>query len=201
MRYFKVAKGFETEGINLPKRGTRFSAGYDFESAKEIVVPSIWKAFGQRIKFEDESSFIHFDDVDYTEIEKGFHEDSSRTITTPAHIKIEEIEDRTGFKPTLVPTGVKANMFVDEYLQLANRSSNPKKGLVLANGIGVIDKDYFENEDNDGHIFFAFFNFSENDYVIKKHDKIGQGIFHKYLLTSDDTAKGIRNGGFGSTGN
>ena len=50
----------------------------------------------------------------------------------------------------------------DEVLILANRSSNPgKKGLILANSIGVIDKDYYGNPDNDGHIMFAFYNIKE----------------------------------------
>ena len=52
----------------------------------------------------------------------------------------------------------------DEVLILANRSSNPgKKGLILANSIGVIDKDYYGNKDNDGHIMFAFFNIKDED--------------------------------------
>ena len=88
----------------------------------------------------------------------------------------------------------------DEVLILANRSSNPKKkGLILANSIGVIDKDYYENPDNDGHIMFAFYNIKEEDIEIKKGECIGQGIFQKYLVTDDDNAQGERVGGFGST--
>ena len=72
-------------------------------------------------------------------------------------------------KPTLIKTGIKAYMQDDEVLILANRSSNPgKKGLILANSIGVVDKDYYGNEDNDGHIMFAFFNIKEEDIEIKK---------------------------------
>ena len=81
-----------------------------------------------------------------------------------------------------------------------NRSSNPlKRGLVLANGVGVIDKDYYGNADNDGHIFFAFYNNTEEDIMIHKGDMIGQGIFSKYLVVDDDEAEGERLGGFGST--
>ena len=88
----------------------------------------------------------------------------------------------------------------DEVLILANRSSNPgKKGLILANSIGVIDSDYYGNEDNDGHIMFAFYNIKEEDIEIKKGDVIGQAIFQKYLITDDDIAEGERKGGFGST--
>ena len=57
----------------------------------------------------------------------------------------------------------------DEYLQLTNRSSNPlKRFLVLTNGVGVIDSDYYDNPDNEGHIMFQFTNFGPTDVVIKK---------------------------------
>ena len=89
----------------------------------------------------------------------------------------------------------------DEYLKLCNRSSNPgKKGLILANSIGVVDADYYENPENDGHIMFAFFNIKNEDTIIKKGDCIGQAIFEKFLTTDNDTAEGERKGGFGSTG-
>ena len=102
--------------------------------------------------------------------------------------------------PTLVKTGLKAYMQDDEVLLLFNRSSNPKKkGLVMANSVGVIDKDYYGNPDNDGHIMFAFYNIKEEDIEIKKGDIIGQAIFQKYFITDDDTAEGERLGGFGST--
>lgn len=88
----------------------------------------------------------------------------------------------------------------NEYLMLANRSSNPgKKGLILANSVGIIDKDYYGNEDNDGHIMFAFFNVKDEDVKIKKGDVIGQAIFMPFLISDDDNATGVRTGGFGST--
>lgn len=103
-------------------------------------------------------------------------------------------------KPTMVGTGIKAQMDEDEVLMMYNRSGNPKLGLVLANGVGVVDSDYFENPGNDGHIFFAFFNFSPEDVLIMKGQRIGQGVFQKFLLTNDDVESGERTGGFGSTG-
>ena len=103
-------------------------------------------------------------------------------------------------KPTLIPTGIKAYMADDEVLYLYNRSSNPKKkGLVLANSVGVIDKDYYGNPDNDGHIMFAFYNVYDEDITIKKGEAIGQGVFSKYLVVDDDKSEGERKGGFGST--
>ena len=144
------------------------------------------------------------------EIAKGF-EDAGinlpvRSTKNSAGYDIEAAEDVTipafklGQKPVLVKTGLKAYMQSDEVLILANRSSNPgKKGLILANSIGVVDSDYYGNADNDGHIMFAFFNFKDEDIEIKKGERIGQGMFQKYLLTDNDIAGGERIGGFGST--
>ena len=105
-----------------------------------------------------------------------------------------------GTNPTLIKTGVKAYMLDDEMLCLYNRSSNPKKkGLILANSVGIIDKDYYGNPDNDGHIMFAFYNFKSEDVLIKKGECIGQGIFQKYLVADEDESDGDRTGGFGTT--
>ena len=148
VRGFEIAKGFEDKKINLPKRKTKFSAGYDVEAAEDIIVPSFKK----------------------------------------------------GIAPTLVKTGIKAYMQDDEVLMLYNRSSNPKKkGLILSNSVGVVDKDYYGNQDNDGHIMFAFYNIKEDDVQIKKGECIGQAIFQKYYIADDDDAGGERIGGFGST--
>ena len=85
---------------------------------------------------------------------------------------------------------------------LCNRSSNPfKKGLVLANSVGIIDSDYYNNPDNDGHIMYAFYNFFDKELEIKKGDIIGQAIFCRYYKVEDDTIESQRTGGFGSTSN
>ena len=131
VRGFEVAKGFENEGVNMPVRKTKFSAGYDIEAAEDCVIPAF----------------------------------------------------KLGQKPTLVKTGLKAYMQEDEYLMLCNRSSNPfKKGLVLANSIGIIDADYYGNPDNDGAFMYAFYNMFDKDVEIKKGDVIGQAIFKKYEI-------------------
>ena len=69
----------------------------------------------------------------------------------------------------------------------------------MANGIGLIDNDYYGNSDNDGHFYFSYFNCSDHDIEIKKGDVIGQVVFTKYLICDNDCASGIRKGGFGST--
>ena len=63
----------------------------------------------------------------------------------------------------------------------------------------IIDADYYNNPDNEGHIFFQIINLSPFDIVLKKGDAIGQGILKRYYTTDDDAAKGERTGGFGST--
>ena len=97
---------------------------------------------------------------------------------------------------------IKAYMEDDEVLKIYNRSSNPsKKHIILANAVGIIDKDYYGNENNDGEIFFAFFNIGNEEITIKKGDAIGQGIFQKYLcVDNEEEILNMRNGGFGSTG-
>ncbi len=144
------------------------------------------------------------------EIAKGFEDKGInlpiRKTKCSAGYDIEAAEDcvipsfKKGDKPTLVKTGIKAYMGEDEVLILANRSSNPgKRGLILANSIGVVDSDYYGNPDNDGHIMFAFYNIKDEDVQIKKGDAIGQAMFQKYLVTDNDVAQGERMGGFGST--
>lgn len=116
------------------------------------------------------------------------------------------IEDVTlpAKKLTRVMTGVKCELMPNQVLILANRSSNPsKKGLILANGIGVIDADYYGNPDNDGEMGFEFYNILDEDIVIKKGEKLGQGIIMKFDKTEDDYISNpykTRVGGFGSTG-
>lgn len=43
IRGFEIAKGFENNGINLPERKTKYSAGYDVESAEDVIIPSFKK--------------------------------------------------------------------------------------------------------------------------------------------------------------
>lgn len=163
-RGFEVIAAYQDKGIHLPKRATKNAAGYDFEAAEDIVLPSIWKQI-----------IAHF------------------TKGAAASEKI--------VKPVLVPTGIKSYMDNDEYLQLANRSSNPlKRFITLSNGIGVIDSDYYNNPDNEGHIMFQFSNFGLTDLTIKKGERIGQGIFLPFLKADNDDADTERTGGFGSSG-
>lgn len=120
---------------------------------------------------------------------------ASSDITIPAF--------RFKGKATLVPTGVKAFMQNDEYLQIFARSSIPVNlGLIMSNGVGIVDADYYNNEKNEGHIMIEFNNLTNEHITIEKGTRIAQGIFNKVLpVTHGVRVKNdIRNGGFGSTG-
>lgn len=165
----------------IPEYQTKFSAGADFFCAEEVVVPSIWKHVFELIASTTK-------------------EHITRLFAPMEEPKIEP--ETKSFNPTLVHTGIKASMEGDEVLEIYNRSSNPKKlGLILANSVGVIDADYYNNEANDGEIMFAFYNVKPWDVTLKVGDRVGQGVFKKILrptkglIIKDST----RAGGFGST--
>ncbi len=145
------------------------------------------------------------------EIAKGFEDKGinlpERKTRCSAAYDLEAAEDtvvpsfKKGMKATLVPTGLKAYMQEDEVLYLYAKSSGfGKKGIMLSNAVGVVDGDYYGNEDNDGHIMFSMINLKEEDLHIKKGEAIGQAMFAKYLKADNDEAKATRKGGFGSTG-
>lgn len=163
----------------LPIRKTAQSAGYDFTVAEDITIPpmeqQVLDLFNAR--FMNKTS------------QKEYTLEEMAALTKSAKVK-----------PTLVTTGVKCQLEPDTYLELSVRSSTPLKyWLILANSVGIIDADYYNNPDNEGEIFFQIINLSPFYISLKKGDIIGQGIIKKYLTTDDDCAKGDRVGGFGST--
>lgn len=177
-RFFEVAKGFEHWDVQLPERSTSSSAGYDFVALRDVTVPSVFKTFYDQFDVDVEQSGDSFG------------------------VGLVYSRSPGSYKGTMVETGVKASMNEGEYLALFSRSSSfNKSGLMLANNVGIIDKDYFENPGNDGHIQFNFINFGFEDVDIKKGEKIGQGLFQQFQITENDAATGARLGGWGSTGN
>ncbi|MTV82372.1 dUTP diphosphatase [Secundilactobacillus folii] len=175
-RGFEIVSSYRNADLRLPYRTTQRAAGYDFESAVDFTVPSIWK-------------------LDFLKILWAIRHQES--LDSVAQAKAQK-----ALKPFLIPTGIKAYMGPDEVLILANRSSNPlKRSLVIPNGIGVIDADYYNNENNEGEIFMQVLNFGLADAKIKKGDRIGQGIFMPFLKADDERApQQERQGGFGSSG-
>lgn len=101
------------ESYSLPKRSTKYAAGYDFFSIFDYI------------------------------------------------IKPDEI--------LKIPTGIKVNFNEDEVLFLIERSNlGFKYNVRMCNQVGVIDRDYYNNESNEGHIWIKIQNEGDMDYVIKK---------------------------------
>lgn len=128
----------------LPKRGTKYSAGYDFFAIEEFTIK-------------------------------------------PGKIK-------------KIPTGYKVAFKEDEMLLLLVRSSMGfKYNVRMCNQVGVIESDYYNNKSNEGHMWIALQNHGDKDYIVKKGEAYAQGIFTKFLTTSDDATNSERTGGLGST--
>lgn len=100
-----------------------------------------------------------------------------------------------------IPLGVKVYMQADEVLLLVIRSSMGfKYNVRLTNQVGIIDSDYYNNADNEGHMWLCLQNEGKSDFIIKKGDKILQGIFIKYLTVDNEkNIENIRIAGIGST--
>lgn len=105
------------------------------------------------------------------------------------------------FEIVLVKTGIKARIPENEVLLMYPRSSLAiKKGLMMSNGVGVIDADYYNNPNNEGHIMIPLYNMTKDVVLIAKHERIAQGIFQTYAKTTDDMPMdATRQGGFGSS--
>jgi dUTP pyrophosphatase len=72
-------------------------------------------------------------------------------------------------------------------LLLVERSSQGfKYNIRMCNQVGVIDKDYYNNPKNEGHIYIKLFNEGDNDYKVKKGEKIVQGLFVNFLTVDNE---------------
>lgn len=181
--------------VKMPERATSKSAGYDFVAVDNVIIPSVWQSVFKRIFVSHETA------EDNVERHKVYVKKVPK-LGGKKELEEAKNEIKKAFAPTLVHTGIKAYMQDDEVLKLYNRSSNPgKMGLILANGVGVVDSDYYGNGDNDGEIMFAFYNFLPWVVKIKRGDKLGQGVFEKFYKADTDssTEDKVRTGGFGST--
>lgn len=174
-RGFEIVSFKADQGLSLPQRQTKQAAGYDFAASEDFVLPSIWKHhFLLGLKM-----LLHGGQLSAADLAAA----------------------DAALKPLLVPTGIKTYMQPNEVLMLFNRSSGPlKRRLILPNGVGIIDADYYNNPQNEGEIFVQLVNYGLVDYKIKKGERIAQGIFTPYLAADDEaTPQADRTGGFGST--
>ena len=133
------------EDLILPKRSTKYAAGYDF--------------------------YMPFD----------------------IELKPNEI--------VKIPTGIKVVMEEDEFLGIYVRSSlGFKYNVRMCNQVGIIDYDYYNNIDNEGHMFVKLKNEGDSSVILRKNDRYVQGIFQKYYtITDEELINNNRVGGIGST--
>lgn len=187
-KFEKISKYAEDSAVIVPFRKTAQSAGYDFYAAEDTVIPS----------YCGDDMWDNLAEV----IGKEFKTMEEFQNSLPLGLnQVADFIKKANAKVTLVPTGIKCKIPDGHYLQLSVRSSLPlKHWLILANGVGIIDADYYNNPDNEGHIYFQIINLLPFPVVIKKGECFGQGILLEYGVTSDDKGTdATREGGFGST--
>ena len=135
-------------------------------------------------------------EVDFKMPERKTQKSAGYDFCLPEYVVLEP------GKLQLVPTGVKAYMQDNEYLGMHIRSSMAvKKHIMLVNNVGIIDADYYNNADNEGHIMLALLNTGDEALALPKGECVAQGIFYNYLVADGDadSEKAVRGGGFGST--
>ena len=178
MAKFEKVSRYADKEIVMPVRKTSQSAGYDLVAAEDYIIPSIFNLAGEA------SQNWKVEDDEYVTLEQ-----------------MGKFTKAANYKPTLISTGMKCKLDPGTFLQLSVRSSSSLKyWLMLANGVGIIDADYYNNPDNEGEIFLQIYNLSPFNIQIKEGEAIGQGIILPYGVTEDDVSTGERTGGFGSTG-
>lgn len=167
--YFEVVR----EGGILPTRATKGSAGYDLYVSEDVVIPS----YQEMSTYHMEGDLTNCSSLDLAQMERFTRE--------------------TGFKPTLVPTGVACHLDEGYYLQIVPRSSTPLKyWLIVANAPGTVDEDFWPNP-----ISIQLINLSFYPIRLKAGDRIAQAIIHKYEVVDNEiTPEEERTSGFGSTG-
>ena len=186
MAKFEVVSRFQSAALPLPVRKTENSAGYDLAAAENIIIPpmhTLIEAIREEGEIYAEKGNLYTRLDDYLTLEE-----------------MKRIVKGINAKPTLVSTGLKCELDPHTYLELSVRSSTPLNyWLVMANGVGIIDADYYNNPSNEGEIFLQLINLSPYPILIQKGEAVGQGIVKRYETIENDAAVGTRIGGFGST--
>lgn len=103
-------------------------------------------------------------------------------------------------KIELIPGNVVVRIPTGYFLMLTLRSSTPRrKGLLIPNGVGIIDQDYCGEGDE---LKVQVLNFSEEAVMVKRGERIAQGLFIPVMHVEWDEIEelGQGRGGFGSTG-
>jgi dUTP pyrophosphatase len=102
---------------------------------------------------------------------------------------------------TLVPTGLVIGVPPGHVLGIFARSSTPlKRGLMVANGVGLVDSDYCGPHDE---IKIEVFNFTGTPVQIRRGDRLAQGVILPFVRAEwqeQAAPSAPTRGGFGSTG-
>lgn len=218
---FERVKDYIDSDLPMPVRKTAGAAAYDICAAETVTIPSFFNSIVKMLSTKiTDSEFTNKIDEIAKEVQGdiplllALEAKDNEALAKEAQKYFDRFQGdftldlnqmkalvkAAGTKLTLVPTGVKCKLEDDQVLHLYIRSSCPLNHyLFLGNGTGVIDSDYYNNEDNEGHIFFQIINLSPFNIVVKKGDIIGQGEITRFCKTDDDEANGVRTGGFGST--
>ena len=187
------------DGACTPKRGTKYSAYVDLFAREDVIIAAgetkIVK-LGVKLDMDFFESMFNPDKLDFKTAKVGglYSDDELRIQKHQLH-----------------------NFLKSHYLEIALRSSLGVKGLIISNGIGIIDLDYPDEiglivhnpiseieSFNDGCSDFIELKGCNEQYhfVIKKGDKVAQCTLkeHKGYLMGYETET-LRTGGFGSTDN
>lgn len=142
-----------------------------------------------------DDKFRQYPDKEIIIPEHATSESAGLDIRTPVQLIIPP------FSRVVVATDLKAFMQPNEFLSIHIRSSiGIKKGLILTNCTGIIDMDFFENEENDGNIQLALTNTTAETIVIAENERVAQGIFQPFLRVGGQQTANKRTGGIGKTG-
>jgi len=104
-------------------------------------------------------------------------------------------------KVALIPTGLVIEVPAGMFLGIFARSSTPlKRGLMVANGVGIVDQDYCGPHDE---VKIAVLNFTTEAVRVAAGDRIAQGMLLPVTRVVWEETQALRDesrGGFGSTG-
>jgi len=175
-----VLELLEYNDLELPRYATSNAAGFDFRAC--LTRPCI--------KFNERAEKISI----------NIHDDGSRTTDSKYNPDTQK-KPKLHIQPNetiLIPTGFKCEFNNNHVLFINIRSSLAAKGLMLANGTGIIDPDYR------GEIFAPIYNSGNSEYIINHGDRIIQGmilpISQVNILIGKTNTTHRGTGGFGSTG-
>ena len=91
-----------------------------------------------------------------------------------------------------LPPGIKAYFEDDEVLYLFVRSGMGfKYNIRLCNQVAVIDADYYNNKNNEGHMWIKIQNEGDKTVKLSKGEAVVQGVFMKYLTTDTDNNRNV----------